>query len=287
MPQDHFQHYSKLLFHHSITDKNDPEKFERHCHDYYEVLYVVRGTGKYMVEGEEYQLKPQTLLLTRPYEYHYVCPDKGTPYERYVIQFGQDILPDTVATLAMLKVDRNHARGIYFDTDAISSRIRAEFTEMDAIRTTFENDPDRFSKEETMLALSLMRVLLLLSLATPYKNPVREESLVARVIGYLNLHLENDLSLDKLAQRFFVSKYYLCHAFRKQTGISILTYITTKRIAMAEQLLLSGEPATAVAYQVGFSNYSSFYRAFCKQTGVSPTCNLKNKSNKNVIEKNV
>ena len=282
MPHDKIHNYLKLLFSHSVTEKNDPLKFERHCHDYYEVLYVVRGTGKYVVEGEEYPLKPQTLLLTRPYEYHCVCPDKGTPYERYVLQFKQELLPDTIATLAMLKVDRDHARGVYFDTNAISQRIRSEFTEMDAARTMFEDIPDRSTKEETMIALSLMRVLLLLSLATPYKNPTREEGLVARVISYLNLHLTKEVSLDKLAQHFFVSKYYLCHAFRKQTGISILTYITAKRIAVAEQLLANGEPATAVSYQVGFSNYSSFYRAFCKQTGVSPTCNSKARLNKNV-----
>ena len=38
-----------------------------------------------MVEGVEYPLRPQTLLLTRPYEFHYVCPDAGTEYDRYVI----------------------------------------------------------------------------------------------------------------------------------------------------------------------------------------------------------
>ena len=263
--------YSHLLYSHTVTEKTDPLKFERHCHNYYELLYVVRGEGKYIVEGVEYPLKPQTLLLTRPYEYHYVCPDKNVLYERYVINFDSEVLLDAATELTILQSKLDNAHGVYFDTEAISPRIRAEFAEMDAARTLFENDCGRIAKEETMIRLSLTRVLLLLSLAKPSRSVAQEENVITRVIEFLNLHLTASFSLDALAQRFFVSKYYLCHAFQRQTGISIYTYVTTKRIAMAEQLLANGEPATAVAYQVGFSNYSSFYRAYCKQTGEAPT----------------
>jgi AraC-like DNA-binding protein len=93
---------------------------------------------------------------------------------------------------------------------------------------------------------------------------------VTRVIDHLNRNLTDELSLDALSQQFFVSKYYLCHAFRRQTGVSIFAYVNTKRIAMAQQLLANGEPATSVAYAVGYGTYSSFYRAFCKQTGHPP-----------------
>lgn len=274
--------YSHLIYSHTVTEKTDPLKFERHCHNSYEILYVVRGAGKYVVEGVEYPLGPQTLLLTRPYEYHYVCPSKNVLYERYVINFDGDVPLDAAADLPMLKGARDHAHGVYFDTEAISERVRAEFAEMDAARTLFRDSPDRIAKEETMIRMSLSRILLLLSLAKPSATMAHEENIVTRVIEFLNLHLTAAFSLDKLAQQFFVSKYYLCHAFRKQTGISVFTYITTKRIAMAQQLLANGEPATAVAYQVGFSNYSSFYRAYCKQTGQAPAYRREDNMSKGV-----
>ena len=73
------------------------------------------------------------------------------------------------------------------------------------------------------------------------------------------------------AKRFFISKYYLCHLFRKHTGVTVLAYLNSKRIAMAHHLISKGEPPTEVAYRVGFQDYSTFYRAYKKETGQAPT----------------
>ena len=67
-----------------------------------------------------------------------------------------------------------------------------------------------------------------------------------------------------------MSKFYLCRAFKEYAGISLFSYITAKRIVMADQLIERGEPATDVAYKVGFGSYSSFYRAYVKQNGHPP-----------------
>jgi AraC-like DNA-binding protein len=53
-------------------------------------------------------------------------------------------------------------------------------------------------------------------------------------------------------------------------GVSIFSYLTTKRIALAQQMLEDGTPAVDAAYQVGFGDYSVFYRAYRKITGESP-----------------
>ena len=121
-----------------------------------------------------------------------------------------------------------------------------------------------------MMQAELTKILLLLSVAVPKETMTDEETVITRVIEYLNLRLDREISLDELAQHFFVSKYYLCHAFRKHTGVSVFNYLNAKRIAKAQHLLEMGEPATSVAYQVGFRNYSSFYRTFCKLTGHAP-----------------
>ena len=93
----------------------------------------------------------------------------------------------------------------------------------------------------------------------------------ARVIRYLNQNMDRDISLDKLAKRFFVSKYYLCRAFKKHNGISIHGYINHKRVMYAKQLIEAGETASGAAYRVGFGDYSAFYRAYVKLIGRAPT----------------
>ena len=90
-------------------------------------------------------------------------------------------------------------------------------------------------------------------------------------VKYLNEHIDRDVSLDKLAKKFYVSKYYLCRAFKKHNGISVHGYINQKRVMYAKQLIESGETASAAAYRVGFGDYSAFYRAYVKIVGRAPT----------------
>ena len=80
-----------IIYHHTTTDQPHPESFAKHCHTTYEILYVVRGGGKYVTEGREYPLLPGTLLFQRPYEFHYVQPDTDKPYERYALHFDYSV----------------------------------------------------------------------------------------------------------------------------------------------------------------------------------------------------
>ena len=84
-------------------------------------------------------------------------------------------------------------------------------------------------------------------------------------------NLSRDVSLDTLARRFFVSKYYLCRAFKKHNGVSVHGYINHKRVMYAKQLIEQGETASGAAYKVGFGDYSAFYRAYVKIIGKAPT----------------
>ena len=121
-----------------------------------------------------------------------------------------------------------------------------------------------------------MRLLvsqLIVLLSVPDGEALAEETgeLGARVIRYLNMNVDRDVSLDSLARYFFVSKYYLCRAFKRHNGISVHGYLTKKRIMHAKDLIESGVSASDAAYQIGFGDYSAFYRAYVKTVGHSPS----------------
>ena len=101
--------------------------------------------------------------------------------------------------------------------------------------------------------------------------PRSSEELGARVMRFLNENLDKDLSLDTISRHFFVSKYYLCRAFKRHNGISIHGYVNQKRVINAKRLIDSGESASVAAYKVGFGDYSAFFRAYVKIVGASPT----------------
>ena len=98
----------------------------------------------------------------------------------------------------------------------------------------------------------------------------RLSELVENVLTYISEHIHEALTLESIAQQFYISKYHLSHAFSREVGVSVYRYIMMRRLLMARQLLAAGEPAGQVCRNCGFSDYTSFYRAFKSEYGITP-----------------
>ena len=96
------------------------------------------------------------------------------------------------------------------------------------------------------------------------------DSVVYRVLSYINEHYSEDLSLDFLANKFFISKYHLSREFNRLVGTSVYRYIIQKRLVMAKQMMSNGIPSATVYQHCGFGDYSNFYRAFKAEYQISP-----------------
>ena len=267
------QKYDAISATHSTLDASAKAKFERHCHSTHELLYILQGGGKYIVEGVEYPLHSHTLLLMHPYEYHYVCPDASQPYERTVIHFDKALLPEFLQSHDLLC---KHG-GNYFPLQSIDHPIRATYALMENLVALSGDGMQRTPEAEALLHSLTTQIILLLTQEKPAEASTQNSELVLQIIEYLNNHLCEDISLEAIAHELFISKYHLCRVFRAHTGASIFTYFTTKRMARARQMLADGESATTVATHLGFRDYSTFYRAYRKQFGESPTKRLTKK----------
>jgi AraC-like DNA-binding protein len=93
---------------------------------------------------------------------------------------------------------------------------------------------------------------------------------IGRVIDYINLNLDNELSIDHISAVFYLSKYYLMHKFKEQTGYTVYQYILKKRLIKAARLIKKGAQVTETCTACGFGDYSNFERAFRKEFGLSP-----------------
>ena len=93
---------------------------------------------------------------------------------------------------------------------------------------------------------------------------------ILQALTYINEHLQEDLSVDQVAASCFLNRSYLMHLFRKETGYTILSYITEKRLFAARTLIQAGTPVTEACMRSGFQSYGAFYRAYRKKFGEAP-----------------
>lgn len=254
----------RISFGNSITENPSTSQFERHCHKNYELLYIVRGKGQCIVEGSEYPLSDGALFIFRPFEYHYVRVESSAVYERYVCNFLGEILMEAVKKIPLLTKKSN---GIYFPKEALDNNF---CNVLSAGNSYFERNSPASAESEAM-SISLVNSLLLM-VSDAGGDAADDGGLIGKIIRHLNRHITERISLEETANQFFISKYYLCRLFKRQTGLTVTSYINSKRIAMAQHLISRGEPPTTVAFEVGFGDYSTFYRAYVKETGRSPSC---------------
>ena len=83
-----------FIFKHTCSEKPDisEERFKEHFHTTYELLFFVHGDADYMVEHRRYRIRPGSLLIAKPGEYHNIVFRSDAPYERYVLRFSQRVV---------------------------------------------------------------------------------------------------------------------------------------------------------------------------------------------------
>ena len=98
----------------------------------------------------------------------------------------------------------------------------------------------------------------------------RIDQKIEEILRYISDHLQEDLSVESISKKFFLSRYYLMRRFKDVTGYTLHQYIRQKRILRAGELLRAGTPVMKAAEQVGYTEYSTFLRAFQSTFHVSP-----------------
>ena len=108
---------------------------------------------------------------------------------------------------------------------------------------------------------------------TGNKNKVETaapDPMIKEIIDYINANLKNDLSIENLSKKFYISKSSLIKRFKLVTGYTPHRYITNKRLGKSADMISSGMNIADVAEENGYEDYSSFFRAFKKIYGVGP-----------------
>lgn len=253
----------------------DPPRVRRHAHRHYELLFIVSGSVVYQIEDQEYMLRRGDMLFISPGIEHMLKgpgPQKE-PYARLVLWLSPDFLnwlrqddPEIGSCFDRCVSDHNW---LIRTPEATWQGI---LNGLGMIRSEEESDlPGHRLLAWLTVAQILVhfdRTVYFLRGTAPQGDRV---SNLKQIIEYIHGNYGSDLSLDSLASRFSISASTLSHIFKKETGFSVYHYIQQRRLVAAKNLILSGIPASKIFARCGFSDYSAFYRAFCREYGKSPS----------------
>lgn len=243
-----------------------------HYHEFCKLLLLVSGRGAYMVDGQRYLLQSGDCVLIGSRSVHKPELEMGVAYERIIIYISPEFLQrqstESCDLLECFSGRRGHVLRLKETQRKLLFSLAAEVEK--------EMSGEEYGREVLSCA-ALLRLLvqILRNQQLPQEQtpqPVMPEN--ARVLEwmrYLDSHLAEDLDMDALAERFFISKYHMMRTFHRETGYTIHTYLLQRRLLAARQLIEGGMRATEACYRCGFRSYSAFTRAYAKHLGTTPT----------------
>lgn len=225
-----------------------PVLWESHCHGLFEMIAVADGDITVLLEGQNYRLKKNQIIIIPPLLYHSVTANENGIYRRITAQFGLDAIP------AVLRPN--------FSTREKNAQVSS---------STIENLKQLCQKENASFYAPLLQsfmIQLFYDSLTQTQNSVEMETdaFLQKALQYIDVHLHEKILLDDLAKCTAMSKSSFCHLFAKKMNISPKQYILQKKFAVASKLINEGVPHTVAAIQVGYENYSNFYRLYQKNS---------------------
>lgn len=242
-----------------------------HSHSFYEVIYCRSAENvEYLVGSDRYRLQKGDIVFVSPGTGHRpLLPEKmSVPYCRDVLWLSTEF----VESLSRIFPDSE------FQGKTYSSLLRTAGTRWDYLgdffRTGVKEAERQMSGWETVVFANALTLLTHLKRAFRDEGlkPMRAEQpeLLDRVIAYMEEHMEEKLTLSGMAKHFYVSESTVTQTFRKRMGVSFYRYLTQRRLIAAKAMITEGISFEIISQRVGFSDYSTFYRAFRQEYGISP-----------------
>ncbi len=232
--------------------------FENHSHPSYELIAIFDGEISIVIGNSRYELRRGELAIIPPLSYHSVFVHGNVAYKRATVLFGTDFIPREIEADFREKI-------IKFPT-AKNEELAAPMVALsEAILTA------PIERNAPLIGALITQLFYICTYKESAAQAERSHPTVRAITEYIDLHIEEKISLDGIAQALFVSKSTVCHLFRDEMKIPVKQYILQKKLSYAAKLIAEGERATEVSRLIGYDNYANFYRLYKKLFGTSPT----------------
>lgn len=246
-----------------------------HWHKYYELMLVMCGDVSVVSNGSIFDVPAGSIVIIPPKTLHWTRVPQDTPvYERILLHWTEEF---NQMTASLCGVQPEHS----FE-QLVSMRCHTKETA--ALRILLEQLMEEQSAggalAPALCSVMVIEILLRCIKISREGNRLNlradTSTLVSDVIIFIEAHFQDtSLCLEDIASHFFVSSGHLSKVFRRYSGVTVYQYIIRMRLLRACALLSGGKSVMEACFESGFSEYTSFLKAFRKVLGKTPSAYLK------------
>lgn len=258
------------IFH--LVDSEQKE-FDLHYHDFHKVILFISGNMSYFIEGKSFQLKPYDIVMVRAGEIHRPVIHDKSLYERVVMYISplyfEAYKTDSYDLEYCFKQSKLYGSNVL----RIEDEKRSELIELsNRLKNVVDITPYAGELYQKVIFTEFMIRMnqMIYDRENYYLESNVSNGKVINIIAYLNEHLKEEITIEDIANQFFMNRSYLMHLFKAETGYTIGKYVTEKRLFMAKSYIHNGYSLTDACFESGFKNYATFYRAFKDKFQKSP-----------------
>ncbi len=247
---------------------------QHHYHSYYELYYLYSGERYYFIQDKTYHITGGAFVLINPYEIHQTGNLGSFGYDRMLIHFSKELLADYLDVEPGINPYENLEKEIHI--------ISLEPWQQNFVETLLSTMEAEFKnnglKENAYIKLTLLQLLLFLNSckpgdgdeALPQINATQKT--IFEIIGYINNSFSENITLESISDKYFLSTYYFSRTFKEVTGFNFVEYLNNVRIKEAKKLLLNTDRTiNEISSNVGFNSNTHFGRVFKSMEGLSPS----------------
>ena len=242
-----------------------------HSHSHYEIYYLTKGSRTFFLSGALYRLTAPVLMIIPPHVMH---KTEGGAFERYNVnaadgyldEFQRHIFTEKALQIIPLTAEEHTIFYDLFETMGAVDR-RQKFSEQ-VMRSLFSYTVLKISELDREQTPAVV-------------NQENTPPIVLKILEFLNENYAQPLTLDSIAEQFFISKSTLIYNFKKHTGCSPIDFLLNVRVTKAKQLLARTKMRIwEVAAACGFSSANYFGLIFKQKEQLSPAAYRKLQSSK-------
>lgn len=235
----------------------------------FRILYCQSNCGAvFDVDGTHYQLQRGDIVVVKPHTPHkfvtYSRPEEI--YAGYVIEISWEYMRYLQLHEGFPNMDKSGK--IIPTRGTLWERIDSLF-----MMTLEEAQMNAPGGNMALFGCSIILMVQIVRAASVDPNTAvktEKQELLTAIISYVENNLSEKITLEDVANRFFVSSSTVTHLFTKKINISFYKYVMQRRLWKAQNLIREGMAMEKIAANVGFGDYSAFYRAFRQEFGMSP-----------------